>query len=29
MKILRSGGTGGQVRRLGVRDDGGPPPRPE
>jgi len=32
MKILRSGGTGGQVRRLGVREDGGdsgPPPRPE
>jgi peptide deformylase len=30
MKILRSGGTGGQVRRLGVRDGAGdPPPRPE
>jgi len=32
MKILRSGGTGGQVRRLGVREDGGdggPPPSPE
>lgn len=29
MKILRSGGTGGQVRRLGVVDDGGAPPPPE
>ena len=30
MKILRSGGTGGQVRRLGAKEDaGGPPPRPE
>ena len=29
MKILRSGGTGGQVRRLGVRDGDQPPPRPE
>jgi hypothetical protein len=29
MKILRSGGTGGQVRRFGVDVAGGSPPRPE
>ena len=29
MKILRSGGTGGQVHRLGHTDNGGPLPRPE
>jgi peptide deformylase len=29
MKILRSGGTRGQVQRLGHPDDGGVPPRPE
>jgi peptide deformylase len=29
MRILRGGGTGGQVRRFGVPEGGGAPPRPE
>ena len=29
MRILRGGGTGGQVRRFGVPEGGGSPPRPE
>ena len=29
MKILRSGGTGGQVLRLGAASDGDAPPKPE